>query len=115
MAEIGIAVNTPSVTTELLAEVTRRIVEGFQPLKIILFGSHAWGTPRADSDVDLMVIMNSDLRPAQRSAQISMACRPRGLPMDIIVRTPAELEQRLKIADPFVRRIVEQGRILYER
>lgn len=103
------------VTDVLLEDVVRHIVQRFHPEKVILFGSHAWGAPEADSDVDLLVVMDSDKRPAERSAEISMACRRRFLPMDILVRTPAELERRRRMNDPFVRRIVEEGRVLYER
>jgi predicted nucleotidyltransferase len=115
MGESSLTAELPVVTTELLEEVTRRIVERFHPEKIILFGSYAWGTPRRDSDVDLLIVMKSDRRPAQRSAQVSMECRPRLLPMDIIVRTPDEMACRLRIKDPFLLRIVEQGKVLYER
>ena len=85
----------PRVTPELLAEVTRKIVEAFDPVKVILFGSHAWGRPHSDIDLDLLVVMESDEGPAQRSARVSMACRPRLLAMDILVRPPAELANRL--------------------
>jgi len=115
MAGGGTLAQAPSVTAELLHELARRIVERFQPTKIILFGSHAWGTSRPGSDVDLLVVMESDKRPAQRSAEISLACRPRFLPMDIMVRTPAEVAQRLSLGDPFLTRILEHGRVLYER
>ena len=115
MAELKETPAPPPVTPQLLEEMTRRVVEGFDPDKVILFGSHAWGSPRPDSDVDLFVVMQSDLRPAQRSAQVHMACRPRFLPMDVIVRTPAELAHRLDIGDPFVRRIMKEGKVLYER
>ncbi len=57
----------PTVTEELLAEITRCIVEAFQPEKVVLFGSYAYGKPHTDSDVDLMVIMNSQVRPVERS------------------------------------------------
>ena len=103
------------VTPELLDEVTDKIVARFNPEKVLLFGSHVWGTPRADSDVDLLIVMESEARPAARSAQVSMECRPRGVAMDIIVRTPAELERRIEIEDPFVRKILEEGTVLYER
>ena len=109
------SMQAPPVTAGLLEEVKDRIVEGFDPEKVILFGSHAWGHAEEESDVDLLVVMESDLRPAQRSAQVSLACRPRFLPMDIIVRTPEELARRLEIGDPFFRRIVDEGKILYER
>jgi len=115
MAEVHTSMQRPAVTKELVDEITRKIVDGFHPEKIILFGSHVWGSPQADSDVDLFVVMESDRRPAQRSSQISIQCRPRFLPVDIIVRTPAELEHRLDIHDPFLRRIVDDGIVLYER
>jgi predicted nucleotidyltransferase len=115
MPHPGAATYPVEVTDELLEDVVRRIVERFHPERVILFGSYAWGRPEPDSDVDLMVVMDSDERPATRSAEISMACRPRFLPMDILVRTPVELERRLRMNDPFVLRIVEEGRVLYER
>ena len=115
MSESGTTTYPVEVTDGLLEEVARRIVERFHPEKIILFGSHAWGAPGRESDVDLLVVMESAKRPAARSAEVSVACRPRFLPMDIIVRTPAELEHRLEINDPFMRRVVERGRVLYER
>jgi predicted nucleotidyltransferase len=91
------------------------IVQQFRPEKIILFGSYAWGTPRPDSDVDLLVIMESDKRPAQRSAEISLACRPRGLPVDFLVKTPAEMTRRLTMGDPFLKGILDKGIVLYDR
>src|SRR5215475_7418711 len=56
----------PPVTEALLADITQRIVEKFQPFKVILFGSYAYGTPDLDSDVDLLVVMDSDEPMAQR-------------------------------------------------
>ena len=115
MSDSSRTLQAPRVTPELLQEMTRKIVERFDPEKVILFGSHAWGAPGPDSDVDLLVVMESDERPAERSVQVRMACRPRFLPMDILVRTPAELKRRLAMGDPFVRRVVEEGEVLYER
>ncbi len=105
----------PAVTSDLIQDVVQRIVARFAPEKVILLGSHAWGHPRPDSDVDLLVVMESDERPAKRSAKVSMACRPRLLAMDILVRTPAELAERLAVNDPFMRHITEEGQVLYER
>ena len=110
-----ISLNTPEVTEDLLSQMVQKIVHTFQPEKVILFGSHAWGTPRQDSDVDLLVVMESDLRPARRSAEVSLKSRPRGLAVDFLVKTPAEVDRRLKIGDPFLRRVLEQGRVLYVR
>ncbi len=105
----------PAVTPELLQEITDKIVANFDPEKVILFGSHAWGTPRWDSDLDLFVVMRTNLRPAHRRAAVARACRPKFLPMDVIVRTPEELSERLKDGDPFVEEIMRRGRVLYER
>ena len=115
MSDSSRTLQAPRVTPELLQEVTRKIVERFDPEKVILFGSHAWGAPGPDSDVDLLVVMESDLRPAQRRAQVSMACRPKHMSLHLIVRTPGELAHRLAIGDSYLGRIVREGKVLYER
>jgi predicted nucleotidyltransferase len=98
-----------------LKEVTRRLIEAFNPYRIIVFGSHAYGQPTPDSDVDLLIIMDSAERPAARAAQVSRLLHPRPFPMDILVRTPAEIRYRLEIGDYFIREIMERGQVLYER
>jgi predicted nucleotidyltransferase len=98
-----------------LKNVTERIVETFDPDRVIVFGSHVYGQPTPDSDVDLLIIMDSDERPAARATQVSRALRPRPFPMDILVRTPDEIQHRLEMGDYFIREVLEQGRVLYER
>jgi predicted nucleotidyltransferase len=98
-----------------LPEVVQRLVLALHPEKIILFGSHAYGQPGADSDVDLLVVMETDERPAQRIARVSALLSPRPFPVDIVVRTPGELARDLRRTDPFMHEVVEKGRILYER
>ena len=95
-------------------DITRRIVEKFRPEKVILFGSYAYGQPTIESDVDLLVIMNSREHPAERSAKVMSVCHPRYLGMDLIVITPEELEKRLAGFDPFLEDIMSKGRVLYE-
>jgi predicted nucleotidyltransferase len=102
-------------TEDWLPEVVRRIVEVFNPQRILLFGSHAYGETSPDSDVDLLVVMESDERPAARSARIAAVLLDVPFPMDILVRTPAELRYRLQIGDYFFREILERGKVLYER
>jgi predicted nucleotidyltransferase len=104
----------PEVNEGLLADITHRIVEAFQPHKVILFGSYAYGQPRPDSDVDLLVIMDSDEPMIERMLRVSEVARVRFLPMDVLVRTPEEIEYRLSIGDFFLKEIVEKGRVLYE-
>jgi predicted nucleotidyltransferase len=70
---------------------TERIARELQPEKIILFGSYAYGKPSADSDVDLLVIMETDKRRSARSWQVARLLIPRSFPVDILVRTPAQI------------------------
>jgi uncharacterized protein len=90
-----------------------QIAERFHPHKIILFGSYAYGTPTPDSDVDLLVIMPTHDQLTQ-AVRIDEALE-RGFPLDLLVRTPRILEQRLRAGDWFLREIVSRGKVLYEK
>ena len=90
------------ITESLWGEIANKIVEHFHPDQIILFGSHAYGEPKTDSDLDLLVIMDTDLRPTERSAAIARICRPKYVAMDIVVRTPEEIQTHLQNFDPFL-------------
>jgi uncharacterized protein len=103
------------VTEEVLAEIVRRIVAALQPEKVILFGSYVSGTPSDDSDVDLLVILETKARPVDRYVAVSRLIRPRPFPLDILVKTPDEIAQALEEGDSFIREIVTQGRALYDR
>ena len=101
------------VSMPMIRRFARQVVERFKPDKIILFGSHAYGTPHADSDVDILVVM-----PARN--ELDRAVRIRltidyNFPLDLIVRTPQNLAWRLAEGDSFLREIVNRGRILYEK
>jgi predicted nucleotidyltransferase len=89
------------------------VAEKFDPDQIILFGSYAYGTPHADSDVDILVVMpaRNELRQA---ARIHVTLDP-PFPLDVIVRTPKNLAWRLKEGDSFLREIVSGGKVLYEK
>jgi len=100
---------------EILKEVRDRIVQSFNPMRIVLFGSYASGIPTEDSDLDLLVVMESNESPIKRAARVSKIFRDRKLPMDIIVRTPREIKSRLDVGDFFIKEILERGKILYER
>jgi len=92
--------------------VAERIGRDFRPRKVILFGSYASGKPAEDSDVDLLVIMPLRGDPVYKSVEIALAARP-GFPMDLLVRTPAEVRKRLAWNDCFIREIMEKGKVLY--
>ena len=102
------------IDTSHLEEITSRIVREASPDRVILFGSRAWGHVTQDSDVDLLVVMDSTDTLADE-VRIGRNCRPRGVPMDVVVRTPAQIEERLLIGDTFVKRILDQGQVLYDR
>jgi HEPN domain-containing protein/predicted nucleotidyltransferase len=111
-----------STPKELLREVTRRVVETFQPEQIILFGSFAYGKPRSHSDVDLLVVTNrlrnkSVFERDRRVAEVARSSVGMDgfFPLDVIVRSPAELKYRLKIGDPFFREVMLKGKVLYAR
>ena len=103
------------ISLRSLRRVIRQIVEGVHPLRVVLFGSHAYGTPRRDSDVDLLVVMQSKKRPVERAVEVSKVLQFYPFPMDILVRTPQEIRCRLRMGDPFYREIIKRGKILYER
>src|SRR3990172_2126207 len=103
------------VTPKLLREITEQIVSAVNPEKVILFGSYAYGNPTVDSDIDLLVVMKSHQRPVERAQAISDLFPRRYFGMDILVRTPRELNERLAIGDFFFQEIMEKGKVLYER
>ena len=83
-------------------------------MKVVLFGSHAAGTPTRDSDVDLLVILPFTGEPVDRSVEMRMRLRP-PFPLDLLVRTPEMIARRLAMGDTFMREIIDRGRVMYER
>jgi predicted nucleotidyltransferase len=98
-----------------LKEAVRRIIENFNPEKIILFGSYAYGQPTADSDMDLMVIMNTEEKPHKRAVSLRKALKGIGIPKDIIVKTPEEFERFKDIVGTIIYPAAHKGKVLYER
>src|SRR5438132_8478608 len=91
----------------------RQVAEQFHPDKIILFGSHAYGTPHADSDVDILVVM-----PCRNELDQALKIRlavDYHFSLDLLVRTPKNLAWRLAEGDWFLREIVAKGKVLYEK
>ncbi len=90
-----------------------QIVGNFKPQKIILFGSYARGNPRPESDVDLLVIMDTPLKEVQQAIQICQQIEYR-FGLDLIVHTPKHLAERLKMGDWFLHDVLKEGKVLYE-
>jgi predicted nucleotidyltransferase len=119
MAISRTAVATPTrryrgdaVPMRAIRQFARQVAERFQPEKIILFGSYAYGTPHEDSDVDILVIMNTKNR--NQAGWIRLAV-PRRFPMDLLVRHPDEIRRRVEEGDWFLREVVTKGKVLYAK
>lgn len=89
------------------------VVRLFDPDKVVLFGSHAYGRPHAESDVDLLVVMPTTNQ-LDQAVKIDRAV-DRNFPLDLIVRTPKNLEWRVREGDYFLREILTRGKVLHEK
>jgi len=95
-------------------DVVRQIAEKFKPIKIILFGSYAYGTPRRESDVDLLVVMRTRLKESQQELRVLQGIDYH-FGLDLLVKTPASLKKRLRLGDVFLKEVIQKGKVIYER
>jgi predicted nucleotidyltransferase len=102
------------VPMSAIKRYVRQIADRFHPEKVILFGSYARGTPTPDSDVDLLVVMRTRNQ-VEQAVRIDEAIEERGFPLDLLVRTPKALADRLGWGDTFMQEIVARGKVLYEK
>ncbi len=102
-------------TRKTIDAMTKTIVRRFKPEKVILFGSHAWGRPYANSDVDLFIIQKTRRSTRAVAREMDDALWGRTIPLDLIVSTPRGVSQSLQNGNFFVRKVLESGKILYER
>lgn len=102
-----------NVSARELKEITRRIVRAAHPEMVILFGSRAYGKPRPDSDLDLLVVMDKEGSHAKRIAPLKKLFPNSPIRLDLQARTPAEVTQRLEMGDEFMQTIVGRGQKLY--
>jgi len=101
------------VTMDRIRELCDRIVREFHPERVILFGSYARGDADEDSDVDLLVVMPFEGKGARKSAEIMKRVRPE-FPVDVIVRTPETVRERIELGDFFLRDAIGEGKVLHE-
>jgi predicted nucleotidyltransferase len=100
-----------------IPELVRRIVREVDPLKVVLFGSRARGDERAESDVDLLVVMpDAWAGVGQRRAAVTILTALRDLPVakDVVVTTPAEIARRGHLTGTVLQRALAEGTVLYE-
>lgn len=102
-----------NIPMRVIRRYARAIAERFHPQKIILFGSYAYGTPHADSDVDLLIVMPT-WNQHNQAVRIRMAFTA-PFPLDLIVRTPQEMKWRLEEGESFLTEVTSRGKVLYEK
>jgi predicted nucleotidyltransferase len=112
------AVSTPATGQQAVMAraqaVAQQIVERFDPERIILFGSHAYGQPGPDSDVDMLVVMDTPLKETEQAVRICQAIDYH-FGLDLIVRRPETVARRLALGDSFLAELLNKGKVLYER
>ena len=114
-----VAVKVPTIDKrkripqKAIDQVVEQIAEKFKPQKIILFGSYARGNPRPESDVDLLVVMDTPLKESRQSLEIRRYLDVM-FGMDLIVHTPKRLKERVDMGDWFLRDVLKEGKVLYE-
>ncbi|MHC4501620.1 MAG: nucleotidyltransferase domain-containing protein [Planctomycetota bacterium] len=101
------------VAIDKIEEFGQRIGREFGAEKVILFGSYARGTVTEDSDVDLLVVAPFEGKSVHKSVEIRMKLRPT-FAVDLLVRTPEKVRERLAMGDDFMRELLEEGKVLYE-
>jgi predicted nucleotidyltransferase len=101
------------ITKDQINQVVEKIVKNVHPDKVILFGSYANGNPGEDSDLDLLVIKDMPQKRIQRGREIRKHLRGTGIPIDLLVYTPQEIEEWRETKAAFITQIIDQGRVLY--
>jgi predicted nucleotidyltransferase len=106
----------PPVDDRLLARIVQRILARLPDACIVLFGSHAYGTPRPDSDVDLLVVTDqARQRPFALAGELYIRLRPRTLALDLVLMDRETLARRIRGFDPFLEEVTRKGRVLHGR
>ncbi len=96
-----------------IEDLAQQIGNAFNPERVVLFGSYAYGEPDESSDVDLLIVLPFAGKSFSKALEIMRHIKPR-IPVDIVVRTPQVMRQRLAMNDFFLREIDEKGEVLYE-
>ena len=102
------------VSQDEINDVVDIIVKNSKPEKVILFGSYAYGEPNEDSDVDLLVIKDTNTDRYHRTRELRKHLRGIKIPIDIIVYTKSEVEEWKDTETAFITQIMRNGRVLYE-
>ncbi len=101
--------------SKVINRIVDKIIKEYRPEKVILFGSYAYGEPTEDSDIDLLIIKNTDKRPIDRWVEVKRLLRGTAdkLPVSPFVYTEKEIEERVSMKDFFIEEILKTGKVLY--
>jgi predicted nucleotidyltransferase len=99
----------------IIQGILEKLVAGYSPEKVILFGSHAYGDPRPESDIDLLIIKDTPDRFIDRWVTVRhiLSDPERTVPLETLVLTPEEVSKRLALGDQFLAEIIEKGEVLH--
>jgi len=107
-------VKIKEVDHSVIEEIVNRVLQSVQPEKIILFGSHAYGQPHEGSDLDILVIVKSDLPRYKRAVPIYKALAGLLIPKDVLVYTSEEIEAWAEVPQAFITAVMNKGKVIYE-
>lgn len=106
---------SPRELRQLIDRMVTKLRQEYGPDRVILFGSHAYGEPRPDSDIDLLIIKDTEAAPLDRWSEVRriLSDPDRTVGLEVLVLTPAELARRIDAGDQFIEEIVSRGRVLH--
>lgn len=98
-----------------IVKICEKIAKEYKPKKIILFGSLVWGKPHENSDADILIVKDGRKPQIDMIREVDRIISDRDMPVDIFVCKPKHLEKRRAMGDPFILKILNRGKVLYEK
>ncbi|KAF5419748.1 MAG: nucleotidyltransferase domain-containing protein [ANME-2 cluster archaeon] len=103
------------ISQEQIESVVQVIVEGYEPMKIILFGSYAYGHPTKDSDLDLLIIKDGEASGIQRNRRVRNILKDFSIPIDVIVKSSQEFDMLKDVIGTVIYPANKYGKVVYEQ
>ncbi|MEK6589719.1 MAG: nucleotidyltransferase domain-containing protein [Nitrospinota bacterium] len=98
-----------------IESIKERLIASYDPDTIILYGSHARNEGSDKSDIDILILKDTEERPIDRRIRVEKILADRVKPLDILVYTPQEIKYLFPIGSPFIEEVIETGRVIYMR
>lgn len=103
------------ISQEQIDDILKRVIQGIQPKKVILFGSYANGTANKDSDLDLLIVKNTTVPRYKRALQVRRHLRGLKIPIDLLVYTEDEIAKWGDVKSSFICQVMQEGKVLYKQ